>query len=73
MTAMCLVWETEGEEVRGETDSGGDRDLGGAAGKNGGGCFECGRGPLEKAGGHVSRQRRLTFGERFGLEVSIWG
>lgn len=73
MTAMCLVWVTEGEGVRGEIDSGGGRDLGGAAGKNGVGCFGCGQGPMERAGGHVGRQRRLTFGERFGLEVSIWG
>lgn len=70
---MCLVWLTEGEGIRGDIDTGRGRDLGGVAGKNGVDRFGCGLGPMERAGGRVSRQKRLTFGERFGLEVTIGG
>lgn len=73
MTAMCLVWVTEGEDGRGEIDSGGGRDLGGAAGKMGAGCSGCGQEPMERAGGHSRRQRRLPLGRCLGWRCPCGG
>lgn len=37
-------------------------------------CFGQGKGPMELAGGDVSRQsEEAELWERFGLELQIWG